>query len=171
MLSVSKIYTDVGDIFGSFLPHTNDVNTGRAISDVAEEGNTDKMRGKAVDGRPLIHPVSFIEDGAHLPQSKLNFDPKGWFHHDPRDSWLGAREWFGAKEAGPIEIDPEDETGYELVNALITKAGVVMVQDLDITQVIICYWSRCQGKKTYRVFELEGQRFFWGWPLIYAESA
>jgi hypothetical protein len=169
MLSVSKIYTDVGDIFGSFLPHTNDVNSGRAISDVAEEGKTDKMRVKAVDGGPLIHPISFIEDGAHLPQSKPILKPKGWFHHDPRDSWLGPREWFGAKEQGPIEIDPKDETGYELVNALITKAGVVMVQDLDITEVIICCWSRWQGKNAYRVFELEGQRFFCGLPFICAE--
>ena len=148
MLSVSKIYTDVADIFSSFLPHTNEVDTGRAILDAEEcntdkmRGNTDKMRGKAENGRPLIHPVSVIEDGAHLPQSKLNFAPKGWFHHDPGDSWLGAREWFGANEPGPIgterEIDPKNETGYELVNALITKAGVVMVQDLDITEVIIC---------------------------------
>ena len=160
MLSVSKIYTDVGDIFGSFLAHTNEVDTGRAILEVAEEGNTDKMRGNAENGRPLIHPISFIEDGAHLPQSKFTFAPKGWFHHDPRDSWLGPGEWFGAKEPGSIgterEIDPKDETGYELVNALITKAGVVMVQDLDITEVIICYWSRCQGKNAYRVLELEG---------------
>ena len=169
MLSVSKIYTDVardfGDIFGSFLPHTKDVDsssnpTGRAIGEVAEGGNSDmQMRGEAEIGRPLIHPISFIEDGAHLPQSKLNFAPKGWFHHDPRDGWLGAREWFGDRE-GPAtknKSDPKDETGYELMNALITKAGVVMVQDLDIAEVSICYWSRCQGRNPYRVFEFEGQ--------------